>query len=68
VSNNHGVIRDERGQDEPKDKDRAQQTSSRRERGQADPPLQTDDDVTSTTRPRGAVTRYGNKKRRKGNR
>jgi hypothetical protein len=43
MNNNHGVIRDERGQDEPSDKDRAQQTSSRKERGQADPPLQSDD-------------------------
>jgi hypothetical protein len=46
MSNHHGVIRDERGQDEPSDKDRAQQTSSRKESGQADPPLQSDDDVT----------------------
>ena len=46
MSNNHGVIRDERGQDEPSDKHRAQQTTSRKQRGQADPPLQSDDDVT----------------------
>jgi hypothetical protein len=35
-----GIIRDQRGQDQPADKGKAQQTSSRRQHGQDDPPLQ----------------------------
>lgn len=35
-----GVVRDERGQDQPADKKKAQQTSSRRQHGESDPPLE----------------------------
>ena len=35
-----GIVRDERGQEQPADKKRAQQTSSRRQYGQDDPPLE----------------------------
>jgi hypothetical protein len=41
-----GIVRDERGQNEPADAQRAQRTSSRRQHGQSDPPMATDDDVT----------------------
>jgi len=34
-----GIVRDERGQDEPGDKDRVQHSSSRKQRGETDPPL-----------------------------
>jgi hypothetical protein len=34
-----GIVRDERGQEQPADKRKAQQTSSRRQHGQDDPPL-----------------------------
>ena len=34
-----GVVRDERGQAQPADKNKAQQTSSRKQHGQSDPPL-----------------------------
>ena len=37
--NAQGIVRDERGQDEPADKDRAQQNSSREQGGETDPPL-----------------------------
>jgi hypothetical protein len=35
-----GIIRDQRGQDQPADKGKAQQTSSRQQHGQDDLPLQ----------------------------
>jgi hypothetical protein len=38
-----GIVRDERGQEQPADQDKAQQTSSRRQRGQDDPPLNKDE-------------------------
>ena len=38
-----GIVRDERGQDQPSDKGKAQQTSSRRAHGENDPPLTKDD-------------------------
>ena len=34
-----GVVRDDRGQTEPADKGRAQQTSSRKQHGETDPPI-----------------------------
>src|SRR4051812_45625993 len=34
-----GIVRDERGQEQPADKTKAQQTSSRRQHGKDDPPL-----------------------------
>ncbi len=34
-----GIVRDERGQEQPADKSKAQQTNSRRQHGQDDPPL-----------------------------
>jgi hypothetical protein len=36
------VERDDRGQIQPANKDRAQQTSSRKQRGESDPPLASD--------------------------
>ena len=38
-----GIVRDDRGQDAPADKARAQQSSSRRQRGETDPPLRRND-------------------------
>ena len=38
--NGQGIVRDGRGQDQPADKGKAQQSSSRRQHGQDDPPLQ----------------------------
>jgi hypothetical protein len=38
-----GIVRDERGQEQPADKRKAQQTSSRRQHGQDDPPLNKED-------------------------
>jgi hypothetical protein len=42
-----GIMRDERGQEQPKDQGRAQQTSSRSQHGESDPPVASDDDPTS---------------------
>ena len=38
-SSAQGIKRDDRGQDQPADKQRAQQTSSQKQHGRSDPPL-----------------------------
>ena len=38
-SKSQGVVRDDRGQTEPADKERAQETSSRKQHGETDPPI-----------------------------
>jgi len=38
-NNEQGIVRDDRGQEEPADKERAQQSSSRKQHGETDPPI-----------------------------
>jgi hypothetical protein len=62
MAKQQGIDRDQRGQDQPEDKGRAQQTSSRKHHGQSDPPVAPDDDPTSgdeTQKHRDGMQRQG---------